>query len=151
MERIVITFADPKRSAIRVDDVETRWDGTAGRQRHALAPVQATRVVGAWMQAQPGRAIRYAAWRVNAWTWVLADERGEEREWRPVEDPTGAALPLWFVHTFPWPVRTRKPISESVALSTIQAFVNRPGGVNGGDLVDVVCEVLEQAGMPVTD
>jgi hypothetical protein len=151
MDRLVFTFPDSPRTMLRLDDVRTQWDGPDRRQRTALDPAQAVRLVGAWMRVQPGRTIHTAPWRANRWTWVLTDEHGEQHAWYPVGYLADTDAPRWFVHTFPTPVRTRTPVSDSVALGTIHAFVNQPGGVSGGDLVDVVCEVLERAGMPVND
>lgn len=49
------------------------------------------------------------------------------------------------------PVPTGNPITDTELVDELHRFVNRPGDVNGGDLVDQVCDLLHRSGREVLD
>ena len=82
------------------------------------------------------------------WTWLLnTADSTEPARWEAMA-PTASVPPeRWSLADFPFRSDLRLLRSAEAALNALHEFVNRPGSsVNGGDLAEVACELLESTG-----
>lgn len=147
MPVITIDFPRTTIAPLRLSDVQAFPNPATGRQDYALTSGQAVWLLNKWQTVGQGRMFTVESVEQPNWTWLLSTvDHAEPLRWEALS-PTASVPPeRWSLAAFPLRSDFRLLRSAEGALNALHEFVNRPGPVNGGDLVEVVCELLEATG-----
>lgn len=147
MPTITIAFPRTAIAPLALSDVLAFQNLLTGRQDYALTSGQSVWLLNKWQTAGQGRMFTVESVERPEWTWLLtAADVPRSARWEALA-PTASVPPeRWSLAAFPYRSNLQLLCSAECALSALHEFVNRPGPVNGGDLVEVVCDLLESTG-----
>lgn len=137
---------------VGLNGVQPFVNPSTGRQDYALTAEQAAYLLNTWTQVTLSNVFHADGANSPDWAWSLERPDWESpRVWQALGSTPDLAGNYWALSAFPAPIYTRVRLGDAEALDRIVAFMSRPGPVNGGDLVEVVTEIVNETGRAISD